>query len=50
MRLAQSAKVPGERPRIRSTSGLMANALREPRVMDREGARLLARLDSLEVA
>ncbi|SIS02498.1 transcriptional regulator, TetR family [Micromonospora avicenniae] len=29
---------------------LLANALREPRVMDREGARLLAWLDSLEVA
>ncbi|MEU4678958.1 TetR/AcrR family transcriptional regulator [Micromonospora sp. NPDC023737] len=29
---------------------LLANALREPRVMDREGARLLAWLDSLEAA
>ncbi|MEV5414497.1 TetR/AcrR family transcriptional regulator [Thermopolyspora sp. NPDC052614] len=29
---------------------LLANALRDPRVMDREGARLLAWLDSLEAA
>ncbi|MEO3788259.1 TetR/AcrR family transcriptional regulator [Actinocorallia sp. B10E7] len=29
---------------------LLANALRDPRIMDREGARLLAWLDSLETA